>query len=149
MPEKSNIETVQTSHGTFAVDMVRDKKIGDRLQSGEYHQNETLELLQHFITPDSVVVDIGAHIGTLAIPLARLAGKVIAFEPTPTTFALLKKNIEANNLAIDARNKGLGEISGAASLVFERSENAGANALRVGKGIYRSVRLMMKSSTPI
>ncbi len=134
MSEGSNIRTIETAHGRFSVDMLRDKKIGTNLQEGSYHQEDTLELLKNFITPDSVVVDIGAHIGTLAVPLAKLAGKVIAFEPAPSTFALLKKNIEQNNLTIDARNKGLGSRSGYASLQTEHFANAGANTLELGQG---------------
>ena len=134
MSEGSNIRTIETAHGLFSVDMSRDKKIGTNLEEGKYHQEETLELLKNFITPDSVVVDIGAHIGTLAIPLARLAGKVIAFEPTPSTFNLLKKNAEQNNLSLDLRNKGLGAHTGHASLQTESFSNAGANTLDLSGG---------------
>lgn len=114
--------------------MVSDKKIGTNLEKGNYHQEDTLTLLKCFLTPDSVVLDIGAHIGTLAIPLARLAGKVIAFEPAPATFELLKRNIEQNSLAIDARNIGLGPEPGHASLEIENAANAGAHTLSIGSG---------------
>ncbi|TSC68603.1 MAG: hypothetical protein G01um101456_563, partial [Parcubacteria group bacterium Gr01-1014_56] len=134
MSEGSNIRTIKTAHGRFSVDMSHDKKIGTNLQKGNYHQEETLELLKNFITPDSVVVDIGAHIGTLAIPLAKLAGKVIAFEPIPETFALLKRNAEQNNVTLDLRNKGLGVNAGHASLKTENLSNAGANTLDLSGG---------------
>jgi len=129
-----NVETIATAHGLFSVDMVLDKKIGSCLQRGYYHQEDTLLLLRHFITPGSVVLDIGAHIGTLAIPLGKIAGKVIAFEPSPSTYALLAMNIEQNQSTVEARKKGLGASAGRASLEVRNSSNAGANTLAVGGG---------------
>jgi FkbM family methyltransferase len=50
--------------------------------------------------PDSLIVDIGANIGTLTVPLARaFPGQVIAFEPVESTYAALLKNLELNNIA--------------------------------------------------
>jgi len=48
---------------------------------------------------NDTVLDIGAHIGyytVLAAQAVGLKGKVIAFEPGPENFTLLKKNIELN-----------------------------------------------------
>jgi FkbM family methyltransferase len=44
------------------------------------------------------VVDVGAHIGSFSVVAARTAIKVLAFEPEPENFQMLKKNIELNNL---------------------------------------------------
>ena len=50
------------------------------------------------IAPNDVFVDVGAHIGSYAIPIAKKAQKVIAFEPNKYTFKLLTKNIAINHL---------------------------------------------------
>ncbi|MFA5031717.1 MAG: FkbM family methyltransferase [bacterium] len=52
------------------------------------------------IPDNSVIIDIGAHIGTVSLRMATAAKnvKVYAFEPFPENFALLKKNICENNL---------------------------------------------------
>lgn len=50
------------------------------------------------ITKDSIVVDVGAHIGSFSISVARSAYKVLAFEPEPTNYQMLKKNMELNRL---------------------------------------------------
>jgi FkbM family methyltransferase len=50
------------------------------------------------ITKDSIVVDVGAHIGSFSVMAAQTASKVIAFEPDPDNFQMLRKNIELNNL---------------------------------------------------
>ena len=48
-----------------------------------------------------VFVDVGAHIGTYTIPIAKKvgeAGKVISFEPHPKSIELLEKNIALNQI---------------------------------------------------
>ena len=50
------------------------------------------------ITKDSIVVDVGAHIGSFSLMAARDARKVLAFEPEPINYQMLKKNMELNNL---------------------------------------------------
>jgi FkbM family methyltransferase len=48
-----------------------------------------------------VVVDVGANVGMYTLIAARAvgqSGRVIAFEPTPRTFAILKDNIQINGL---------------------------------------------------
>lgn len=49
-----------------------------------------------------VVYDIGAHAGAYSLFFSRRvgpAGSVVAFEPSPKTFALLCRNIESNGVA--------------------------------------------------
>jgi FkbM family methyltransferase len=50
------------------------------------------------LAKDSIVLDIGGHIGCFAIRAARLApnGKVYVFEPSPENFSLLQENIQLN-----------------------------------------------------
>jgi len=57
---------------------------------------------------DGVFVDIGANGGMHTIPSARnMQGKVIAIEPEPKNFEILKKNIKLNGLKnVIALNKG-------------------------------------------
>jgi FkbM family methyltransferase len=50
------------------------------------------------ITKGSIVIDVGAHIGSFSVVAAQTASKVVAFEPDPNNFQMLKKNIELNNL---------------------------------------------------
>ena len=50
------------------------------------------------ITKDSIVVDVGAHIGSFSIMVAKSVLKVLAFEPEPTNYQMLKKNVELNHL---------------------------------------------------
>jgi FkbM family methyltransferase len=45
-----------------------------------------------------VVVDVGANIGTTAVPFALAGYDVLAIEPVPATFELLERNVADNGL---------------------------------------------------
>lgn len=50
---------------------------------------------------NDIIIDVGAHIGTYAIPIANQigeSGKILAFEPNPRNAIVLKKNMELNKL---------------------------------------------------
>ena len=49
--------------------------------------------LQALVRPDDVVLDIGAGGGRYAVPLARVARRVIALDPSPAMLALLRAGI--------------------------------------------------------
>ncbi len=130
----ARIEIFTTSHGQFAIDTIADAKMAKVFARGMHHQEDVIDLISAFIHKESVVIDVGAHIGTLAIPLAQRAKKVIAFEPVPNSFALLKQNAELNGVSIDARNKRLAERPGRARFDVMNASNAGANPLTPGEG---------------
>src|SRR3989344_326562 len=63
------------------------------------YENLSTNLLKKEIKKGDIVLDIGAHIGYYTLIFAKLVGnngRVYAFEPNPTNFAILKKNIELN-----------------------------------------------------
>ncbi len=59
------------------------------------------------ITEDSIVVDVGAHIGSFSLMAARIAYRVLAFEPEPNNYQMLRKNMELNH----ARNMSIFEMA--------------------------------------
>lgn len=58
----------------------------------------TVNLFKQAIKPDSIVLDIGAHIGYYSLIAARCCpeGKVFAFEPGPDNYEILQRNIHIN-----------------------------------------------------
>ncbi len=67
---------------------------------GEWAENE-LTFMKTLIPPGATVVDVGAYIGTHTIAFAQAVGsqgRVISIEPQDATFALLEKNVAANQL---------------------------------------------------
>lgn len=66
------------------------------------HTRPEVAMVASVVRAGDTIIDVGAHVGTFAIPLARKAGPtglVCAFEPTPWSYELLLLNIELNGLA--------------------------------------------------
>lgn len=67
---------------------------------GEYSEEE-VDLFRRIVRPNDIVIEAGANIGTLTIPLARMvrpAGGVLAFEAQRALFYLLCGNVALNGL---------------------------------------------------
>ncbi|CAN7332168.1 FkbM family methyltransferase [Variovorax sp. LjRoot84] len=76
--------------------------------------------------PDALALDIGANIGCTGLLLSTLARKVICFEPSPSTFALLRKNIAAGTSGnVEVVNAGLGRADANHEIVFHPSNRSG------------------------
>ena len=61
-----------------------------------------LAVLQKFLVPGGVMVDVGANYGIFSLNAARLVGptgKVLAFEPAQNNFSTFKKNLALNNVS--------------------------------------------------
>jgi FkbM family methyltransferase len=110
---------------------------------------EELDFLRERTPVGGVFVDVGANVGTYAMVLARhvgVAGKVIAIEPHPVTFARLKFNCAASgfaqvNLVAAAAGPADGEL-----MIETDGDNLGASHIvtnaTVGNAIkVRSLRL--------
>jgi FkbM family methyltransferase len=55
------------------------------------------------------IIDVGAHEGALAVPLARLPGaRVVAFEPLPPAFARLERAVAGMNVEVRPEALGVG-----------------------------------------
>jgi len=72
---------------------------------------EDMGFLLHTLKPGDLFVDIGANIGSYSILAASCKDvKVEAFEPIPSTFFWLQKNIQVNSLnQVNAMNIGLAD----------------------------------------
>ena len=87
---------VETKNGTFAVEPA-DLEVGAKLRErGEYGIDE-IKRISQFIDKNSTVLIVGAHIGSLAIPIAKTCSKVVAIEANPNNFKLLQTNVKLNN----------------------------------------------------
>jgi beta-1,4-mannosyl-glycoprotein beta-1,4-N-acetylglucosaminyltransferase len=88
------------------------------------------ELFEKYITPESVVIEGGAHIGTHTVTLATMAKKIYAFEPYPSSNNLLNININLNNLKnVTTFKKGLSKEVGSTHYDWDLQNNPGASGL--------------------
>jgi len=97
-----------------------DGPIGDSLaRYGEWAGRE-IDFLCSLVPVGGTVVDGGANIGTHTVALARhvgRSGKVIAIEPQPQVYALLKRNVTDNGLtAAQAIHAALAQSAGSVDI---------------------------------
>lgn len=103
------------------------------------------------------VLDVGANVGLIAIPTAKLLGHpspaVIAIEAVPDNVRRLLRNIELNHLAgtVSVIPQGVGAVAGSVEIQVEGDLHAGegtgtANILPVGS-TYACVRQTIEIST--
>lgn len=86
----------------------------------DHYQDQHIKPLIPFIdVKRPVIVNIGANIGDIALPLSRVAERVIAIEPNPDTFARLKYNVSKNGLCerIICSQTAISDTEGTAELV--------------------------------
>lgn len=89
-----------------------------------YDTNEML-FVMHFLRPEDTFVDVGANIGVYSVLASGITGaKSLAFEPIPSTFGSLKRNIVFNNLQDRAELFNLGVGDKEETLTFSDSLDA-------------------------
>src|SRR6516165_6958694 len=62
------------------------------------HEPAAQDILRQIIAADTIFYDVGAHIGFFSLPAARIAARVIAFEPDPENAARLRAHVVRNRL---------------------------------------------------
>jgi len=123
---------------TFVI-AASDKVIGKEVFIGrEPYDFEKIETALKLLGDHkrTLMIDVGANIGTICIPAVKrgLFQRAVAIEPEPLNYSLLVANISINQLGdkIITHNIALGEKDDQ-SLIFELSEdNYGDHRIRVG-----------------
>ncbi len=80
---------------------------------------EVTYLISRYIKPGDTVLDVGAHFGYVSVLSSHLvgnSGRIYAFEPTPSTFAVLSENAKSR-ANITALNLGAGKKSSSLEIV--------------------------------
>jgi FkbM family methyltransferase len=84
------------------------------------------------IGPDDLVIDVGANIGTFSVGAARAAvnGWVLAYEPEPENFALLRRNLDRNRCRnVTPVRAAVADATGTRTLRVN-ADSSGGHALR-------------------
>src|SRR3954451_4815996 len=106
------------------------------------YNREELEFLRGYVPAGGSFVDVGANVGTYALPLARhvgASGQVIAIEPHPVTHARLAFNRAASGtsqvrLVAAAAGASDGEL-----MIQTDGSNLGASHVVSGQGDVRAI----------
>lgn len=87
------------------------------------------ETFKKQIKKGDTVLDIGGHIGYYTLISAKLvgeSGKVYVFEPDPTNFSILKKNVELNGYKnVVLVNKAVSDKTGKCKLYLDEKDLGG------------------------
>lgn len=103
-------------HGTFLVNRYDAFLGGSLLKYGEYSEEEA-RFLAGVIPQGGTVIEVGANIGLLTIPIAKAVGTsgvVVAVEPQPAIYRYLLANVARNGLGsiVETVNAGCGRERG-------------------------------------
>jgi FkbM family methyltransferase len=77
----------------------QDQGVGRQLRLYGQFQAQELARLKALVHASDRVLVVGAHVGAMALPLARRCAAVVAVEANPHTFALLQLNVKLNDVA--------------------------------------------------
>jgi len=126
---------VQNIRGVrFECDFALDPRVGDMYFSA--YEPDEVAVLERYLKPGDVFVDVGANIGYLTAVGASLVGtrgEVHSFEPVPAYFARLQALCEANpEYSIRANAIALGENAGSAEIAQSGTGNIGWNSMVPG-----------------
>ena len=134
---KNQLLLAHTKENLYYIVNSSDKIIGKSVYCNKqsFDAQHLINALNLIACRKSVLIDVGANIGTIGIlgVSKNLFDKCIAFEPEPNNFKLLKQNILLNDLEnkFDIRNVALSNVN-EGSLKFELSEdNYGDHRVRV------------------
>ena len=89
---------VKTEQGLFVVDQ-NDLTVGWKLRRKARFADNELRWLTARISGETSVLVVGAHVGSLAVPISQICKELVAIEANPHTFQLLSQTFLLNNLS--------------------------------------------------
>lgn len=116
----------------FVIEVDPFEAPGRALWRTGFTEPETRKLLTKLLKPHTVMLDIGAYVGQFSLVASRLVSDVsiFAFEPTPSVFEQLQRNVELNGCQnVVCLNVALSDRPGKANL-YTYPESADQNSLR-------------------
>lgn len=106
-----------------------DRVVLPRYASQRVFSSEVLGVLARLLAGGGTLIDVGAHVGLVSIPVAlRTPARCVAFEPAPLNAACLRRNVARHDVGqrVAVHELALGEQPGRIPLVLCR-DNSGDN----------------------
>ena len=146
---------IQVSAGSVEFQIVPEGTIAFQAWSGLRFERAQLEFILRMLQPGMTFFDVGANIGLFSLSVGeKLSGQpsaMYAFEPCPSTFAILEKNLLKNELAQVRRVRvALSDQTGEANLYLNAELKDSLNSLEdpshsdsevVGRQVVRTITL--------
>jgi len=119
----------------------RLRRLTESYEPGVWHR------LMSEVRPGDVVVDVGAYVGLYAVCAAKrvgVAGRVVAFEPDPANYTLLRAQVELNHVEdrVEVVQAAVTSLDGTVPFILgQGSESSITRAPNAGSFPVRSIRL--------
>jgi FkbM family methyltransferase len=125
---------IRTIHGfDLRIDPVYDSGVERSIYYTGSYEKGTLFVLSKLLRAGDTFVDVGANIGLMTVHAARIVGpkgRVVAFEPNPSTCDLLKFNVDLNRLTqVQVLPYAVGSQRGEATIFTDPGRNRGRASL--------------------
>ncbi len=109
-----------------------DLQIGRSLAFCGHWERDTIEFLDSYLHESSEVLVVGAHVGSLVIPIARRVKRVVGLEPNPKILDLLKMNLKLNDISnVECFDFAAGESDSTVEFLLS-SYNSGTSKVKRG-----------------
>jgi FkbM family methyltransferase len=86
------------ANGVYLIAAAKDLGVGRRLAFDGCYDTGPLEVYRRLVTPETRLLVVGAHVGSILLPLAKIARAAVGIEASPETFRLLQMNVAINEM---------------------------------------------------
>ena len=100
------------------------------------HEFEDMAFVLHALRPSDLFVDVGANVGSYTVLAgAAIGARCESFEPVPSTFAHLQRNVDLNGMQarVQLHQAGVGREPG--TLRFSADEDTTNHVVAEGEGV--------------
>ncbi len=120
---------IRSGGSVYAID-IEDDTVRRKAKPHTSSVEAEIERVAQFIDRDANVLVVGAHIGTVAIPVAKLCRELWAIEANPRTFELLTFNLKLNDAKnVHALNLMAGDRDEETEFVLNRTNSGGSKRM--------------------
>jgi FkbM family methyltransferase len=133
MSIRREVLEVRTRMGKSLQAFAGDSITREIIEKGEYDGN-TLTSLRDVLSVirPKTSLDIGANIGNHAVVIAQFSDTLVAFEPLPFVFELLRHNLERNGCHhVYAVNVALSDVNSSRDILVPENDNLGSSSLEL------------------
>ena len=99
-----------------------------------WYELPTVRVAESILKPGMILFDVGANIGQYTLLASKIlgpTGSVHSFEPSPTTYAWLARNVNLNDAQnVHLNRLGLSDNDKTVTLYLSTPENQGATSMR-------------------
>jgi FkbM family methyltransferase len=130
-----NITTLPNYHCNESAKFLLYEKcvISDCIRRGWRWEEHQHDVIDKYLNSDSIVVEVGAHIGTITIKLSKVAKEVHSFEPLKPSYDVLNTNLSLNNCTnVITYQQGVSDKISSTYIKWVTENNVGASGLEGG-----------------